>query len=160
MDLYQILCTIHNYQTVWSDTLVTTCPVNANDEINLEATCIISSCRICSQISPNVNSTSSSSYVPILTCVISPASYGTLKICKILSDSDNTATSYSVTLFDKTNSVTIASSVFTNNTGFELNSLGEFQNQISSDPTILELRAKVDGGSGNCYISDVIFYSY
>ena len=159
-DQYQILCNIHGYQYVWSDSLVTTCPVNASDSVNQEATCIIACARICSQISPNINSTSSTSYIAVLTCLFSPKSSGTLKLCKILSDSDANVTSYTVVLYDRTNSAVIASSTFTNSSGYELNDLGEFQNEASSEPTMLELRVKVDGGNGQAFISDVIFYSY
>jgi hypothetical protein len=159
-DEYQILCSIHGLQYVWSDTLVTTCPVNASDPINADATCIVASARICSQLTPVISSTTSLSYIPVMTCVFSPASFGNLKLVRVLSKCIS-ASSYSITVFDKTNSTVLSTSTFTNSDDYILNDLGSFE-PVTTDPTIIEIRLKVDGGpiGSTAYISQILFYSY
>jgi hypothetical protein len=159
-DKYQILCNIHGLQYTWSDTLVTTCPINASDPINQDATCIVASARICSQLTPVISSTTSLSYIPIMTCVYSPATFGNLRLIRVLSKCAS-ATSYSLTIFDKTNSIVLATATFTNTDDYVLNDMGSFE-PLTNEPTILEIRLKVDGGpvGSIAYISEILFYSY
>lgn len=160
-DLYQIVCSIHGPQQVWSDTLVTQCPVNANDYVNPDLTSIETMARICSQLTPNISSTSSTSYVTVLSCLYSPKSFGTLHRIRVLSDSDSGATSYSISVYDVTNTIELASGTFSNHSGYVVNDLGNVGSVIS-EPTQINIRLKVDGGTlgSQAYISQILFYSY
>lgn len=160
-DLYRIVCSIHGPQSVWSDSPVTQCPINANDYVNPDLTSIETMARICSQLTPNTSSTSSTSYVTVLSCLYSPKSFGTLHRIRILSDSDSGATSYSVSVYDATNTIQLAAGTFTNNSGYAVNDLGDVAGVVT-EPTQIDIRLKVDGGTlgSQAYISQILFYSY
>ena len=81
------------------------------------------------------------------------------KKISIVAYMDNTVTDYSVRIFNMTNSNIIAEATFTNTTE-QILDMGSLSN-IPSNPSILEIHLKRNGGNNNskAYATQVIFYS-
>jgi hypothetical protein len=158
---YRILCLVHGYQYVWSDTLVTTCPVDPADELNSDATCIVAQLRPVFQLSPNVSSVTSS-YLMRICATYLDENMGVLMRVGILSYAEEGVNSYTVEIYDKANFRTIGSSTFTNKDDYSLNKIS-----VNYDPTVgvplsnLEINVSVDSSIfGKCVkISKIIFYA-
>ena len=156
---YRVLCTIHGYQDVWSDDLVTTCPINAADPINQDATCIDAMLRPVIQLTP-VKPTSFLSKPTRIGSVVFNTNMGTLKRIGVLSHGGVGITSYKVEAYNKTDLTSLGNCIFTN-TGDPVINYIENIGDISSNNVTLEFYISVTSVTKkNVYVDQIILYCY
>jgi hypothetical protein len=155
---YRIYCSIHQYQTKWSDTLVTTCPINPEDPINQDATCIINQLRPVSQISPTIKNINLPNPIRIGDAYYDINSMGTLSRIGFLSYCDVDVTSFTIEVYDKTNLKSLGIAEFSN-TDEQINYIDNIVTELNT--TQLEFFVKVNSPKkNNAYISLIILYAY
>lgn len=157
---YRILCEVHGYQYVWSDTLVTTCPIDAADPINDDATCIVGQLRPVIEITPTIPKITSSYLSRAVSIIYDAATHGPLRQVGIFSYADRGATSYTLEIYDRTSLKSLGKSTFTNTDDFALHKL-TIEEDIEITPATLEINASVNSSiSGKkLNVSQIIFYA-
>lgn len=158
---YRILCNVHGYQYVWSDELVTTCPIDSADPINADATCITGQLRPSIQITPTIPKITSSYLMRAASVVYDASNFGALKQVGIFAYADKGATSYTVEVYDRTNLQVLGTGTFTNTSDYTLHKLN-IVNDVASSPASLEINASVNStiSGKRIYISQIIFYTF
>lgn len=158
---YKILCTIHGYQEIWSDTLPTTCPINAADPVNQDMTYIDGMLRPGTQISPTLNTISFSQFTRVGSAFFDTNSMGVLKRIGLYSYCDEGVTSYTVEVYDRTNLTALATATFSNTNDYALNYV-ENVTELSSTPVIIEIFISVNTtiANKNAYVSRIILFCY
>ena len=159
---YRILCSVHGYQSIWSDTLVTECPINPADYVNQDMTCIDGMLRVGAQISPTTSTIS----IPHLTRIGSiffdiNSMGGSLQRVGIFSYCDVGVTSYTIEIYDKTNLVSLGSITLSNTNDYEINYINNITDLVTS-PVMIEVNASVNStiANKNAYISRVILFVF
>ena len=158
---YRLYCTIHGYQYVWSDTLVTECPVNPADPINQDATCIVNQLRPAIQFAPTTTSANLSQPIRMGDIYYDMATMGTLSRIGIFSYCEKGVTSYSVEVYDKTNLKSLGKKSFSNKDDYVLNYIDNIT-QIDAPFAMLEIFVNVSAtiSKKKAYVSRVILYTY
>lgn len=158
---YQIFCSVHGMQGMWSDTLVTTCPIDPNDVINQDMTFIDGQLRICAQISPTTNTVNTSYLSRIGSIYFDIASMGSLKRVGLFSYCDVGVTSYTVEIYDRTNLKSLGSITLSNTNDYAIQYINNITELVTS-PAMIEVYASIVSPTENknAYISRVILFSF
>jgi hypothetical protein len=158
---YRILCTIHSYQYEWADTEPTTCPIDPEDPINSDATCIVNQLRPAGQFAPNITSVSLSQPIRVGDIYFDSINMGTLSRIGIFSYCDVGVTSYTIEIYDNTNLQSLGSATFSNTNDYTLNIIDNI-NVSDTAPVMIEIFVSVNStiSGKNAYISRMILYTY
>lgn len=158
---YRILCEVHSYQYVWSDELVTTCPIDPADPINADATCITGQLRPAIQLTPIIPKNLSNYLMRVASIMFDVGTNGTLKQVAFFSYGEPGITSYTIEVYDHTNLQSLGTGTFTNTEDYVLNKIN-ISNEMAISPAQVEINLSINSSiSGKkVYISQIIFYTF
>ncbi len=155
--LYKIYCNVHKWQQEWSDTEITQCPINAGDSVITESVTLLREEEPIFNIVPFSTSTNNTDNTLLSTFVCKCD--GNMRRVKVRSYITETGGLYTLTFYDKTNRVKLATGQFSNTDDNNLVDLGVISTPPEGTVT-LELHVKKDSGSDGAlvYVWDIVVY--
>jgi hypothetical protein len=149
---YRIKCTVHDWQYVWSDTEVTTCPVEESDQILPDSVAIIEKEVPVISLIPLLKKVNNVNYTRIASIIYDSNVYGILRRVRILTSADAGITSYDVEVYSKNTYTSLVTGNFSSSEDLAIHYIGPIEN-FPEGIVNLEINVKKNGGTCIEYVN-------